>query len=55
MVASKSSQNIQSESILNGLDSSVIVIDDRSHIAFLNSSIASFVLPNSFKVVAKLL
>ena len=34
--------NIKSESILNALDSSVIVIDDCSNIAFLNSSAEHF-------------
>ena len=42
MVAFKSSSNIKGESILNGLDSSVVVIDDRSNIVFLNSSAEQF-------------
>jgi two-component system, NtrC family, nitrogen regulation sensor histidine kinase GlnL len=42
MAAFKSSLNIKGESILNGLDSSVVVIDDCSNIAFLNSSAEQF-------------
>lgn len=36
------SLNIKSDNILNGLDSSIIVIDDRSNIAYLNSSAEQF-------------